>query len=437
MLTSHLQHLTSTMNSYCDTAERQDPEQRERALMRCLPELIRIALQTPGWRGILGDIDPMAIRTRRDLQSLPITRKLDLVGLQARRPPLGGIYATPANRLRRLFMSPGPIFEAHGPASDWWRTARPLNALGLKPGHVLHNCFSYHLTPGAFLIDDGAQALGCTVVPAGPGQTEQQINAVESLKPDAYAGTPSFLKHIITRAHELGRNVSSLKRALVSAEPLPPALRTWLQENGVERVLQFYGTADAGAIAYETVDENNQVCPGMILNEELILEIIDPASGQPVADGQVGEVVLTSLNPLYPLVRFGTGDLSAVLPGASPCGRTNVRITGWQGRADDLVKVRGMFIHPGDIEKIRQRHPDVERLHLAIDNAHGTDNLTLHVVVNDAGEQSDNYADRLATTFRELTRLRAAVRFTHTLPDHLPLVQDKRNLEPARMQQTP
>lgn len=414
------------MTPYSEALERQDPQERERSLERRLPAIIDAALQTPGWADILRGVRSADIRSRTDLQALPITRKLDLITLQKQRPPLGGIYGDPASGLQRIFMSPGPIFEAQGRQSDWWQTARPLNAAGLQPGHILQNCFSYHLTPGAFLIDEGARALGATVIPAGPGQTEQQLNALETLKADAYAGTPSFLKHIITCARESGRDIRSLKMALVSGEPLPDTLRQWLRDHGVARVLQFYGTADVGAIAYETADPSGDVFPGMIVNENLILEIIDPESGKPVGEGETGEVVITLMNPDYPLVRFGTGDLSTALPGHSPCGRTNMRIAGWQGRADDLIKVRGMFIHPGDIKKIAQRHLFIQQLHLVVDNDTGSDRMTLHCVIKKTHETPNDVAAVLATTFRELTRLRADIHLVESLPDDQPIITDVR-----------
>jgi len=417
------------MISTFEEQERQDPEQRENTLMSRLPALIEAALNTTGWAEILQGTDPAQIGTREALQALPITNKLDLARLQSQHPPLGGLYAASLPQLQRIFMSPGPIFEAQGRSNDWWRTARPLRALGLEPGHIVQNCFSYHLTPGAFLIDEGARALGCTVLPAGPGQTEQQVNAMASLNVDAYAGTPSFLKIIFTRAQELGRDIGSLKKALVSAEALPASLRQWLRSNGVTRVLQFYGTADIGAIAYETADENDDAYPGLILNEDLILEIVDPATGQSVPDGQLGEIVITSLNPLYPLVRFGTGDLSSILPGRSPCQRTNVRITGWQGRVDQLVKVRGMFIHPADVASVTQRHALIQKVQLVVERASGNDTLTLHCLVPDATEISEQTRTAIATTFRELTRLRADIQFVPTLPKDAPTIKDMRSLE--------
>lgn len=416
------------MSVYFDGLEVQSPEGRETDLMARLPALIERARQAPGWAKILGDVVPADIRSRKALQTLPVTSKVDLCGLQALEPPFGGINVMPFADMQRIFMSPGPIFEVQGRAQNWWRMARVLHALGLEKGEIIQNCFSYHLTPGAFLIDQGASELGCPVVPAGPGQSELQIAAISTLKVGAYAGTPSFLKIIVGTAQELGRDISSLRKALVSAEALPGSLRSWLRDNGVDRVLQFYGTADVGAIAYETAGDDHEPYPGLVLNEGLILEIVDPSTGQQVPDGDLGELVVTSLNDEYPLIRFGTGDLSAVLPGRSPCGRTNTRIVGWRGRVDQLVKVRGMFIHPDQITQLVHRYAFIQKARLRVDNDSGVDTMTLLCQVAHI-EEAQGARAAIVDTLRELIRLRIEVDFVACLPDDGLLIEDVRVMD--------
>ncbi|MEY2823497.1 MAG: hypothetical protein RLZ64_35, partial [Pseudomonadota bacterium] len=315
-----------------DSLESNDPSAREQALFAALPSLIARALQAPGWSEILHGVNPGDIHNRAALAQLPVTRKSSLKELQQTKPPFGGLNTTPTEQLSRIFMSPGPIFDPEGRGADWWRYARPLHALGVRRGDLIQNCFAYHFTPAGLMVEGGAAHLGCPVIPAGSGQTEMQVQAMESLKPKAYVGTPSFLKIIIEKAQEMGADISSVKMALVGAEALPPSLRQWLNDHGVPHVLQTYGSADIGNIAYETLT-NGKVNPGMVLDETLLLEIVRPGTGDPVADGEVGEIVITSFNPDYPLIRFATGDMSAVLSGTSPCGRTNTRIKGWMGRA--------------------------------------------------------------------------------------------------------
>lgn len=320
---------------YYDDLETRSPEAREGALMARLPALIAHARDhAAGWARRLAGVDPAAVCSRKALAALPVLRKSELKALQQAEPPFGGLTTLAPGRMGHLYLSPGPIFDPEGARPDPWRTARALWAAGVRPGQVLQNCFAYHLTPGAWMVDLAARHIGCAIIPAGIGQTEQQIEVIRRLKPDAYVGTPSFLRIIIETARESGADIGNLKRALVGAEALPPSLRTWFLEQGLRSVLQWYGTADVGLIAYES-----EALEGMILEEELILEIVRPGTDEPVTDGEVGEVVVTSFNPEYPLIRFGTGDLSAVLPGASPCGRTNVRIRGWLGRADRTAEL--------------------------------------------------------------------------------------------------
>ena len=334
-------------SAYYDDLETRSPEAREGALMARLPGLIEHAMaNATGWTRQLAGVDPKAISSRKALASLPVLRKSELKALQRAAPPFGGLATVAPGHMGHLYMSPGPIFEPEGAGDDPWRSARALWAAGIRPGHVIQNCFGYHLTPGAWMVDLAARKLGCAVIPAGIGQTEQQIEVIRALKPDAYVGTPSFLRIIVERARETGADISNLKRALVAAEALPPSLRAWFHEQGVQTVLQWYGTADVGLIAYES-----EALEGMILDEDLILEIVRPGTGEPVTDGEVGEVVVTSFNSVYPMIRFGTGDLSAVLSGPSPCGRTNVRIRGWLGRADQTNELCG------DVERVGARQP--------------------------------------------------------------------------------
>lgn len=314
--------------------------------------------------------------------------------------------------------------------ADWWRCSRALFALGLRKGDVLQNCFSYHFTPGAFLVEEGALHLGSVVIPAGPGQTEMQVNAMSALKADVYAGTPSFLQHIVKKAQQMGADISSLKKALVSAEALPNSLRTWLQDNGVPRVLQFYGTADIGVIAYETVNTEGQVNPGLVLDESLILEVVRPGTGIPVSEGEVGEIVITSLNTQCPLIRFGTGDLTKVVPGLSQCGRTNTRIHGWMGRADQLTKVKGMFVHPQHVTEVIRRYPFINKARLVVDQQAGQDVMTLVCEVSDLGLAKSAQHD-VIHTIREVTQLRGDIRWADpgTLPGDGVLIEDVRVFE--------
>ncbi|RJG07476.1 phenylacetate--CoA ligase family protein [Noviherbaspirillum cavernae] len=415
------------MPDYLDSLETRDPEQRERDLMQRLPQLVAHAQVAPGWSRLLAGVDAADVRSRAALAQLPVTRKSDLHALQQEDPPFGGLTATPVQQLRRLFMSPGPIFDPEGRGEDWWRFARPMAAIGLRAGHIVQNCFSYHFTPAAFMAEGGAAKIGCAVIPAGIGQTEMQVQAMAALKPDAYVGTPSFLKIIIEKAREMGADIGSVQRALVGAEALPPSLRTWLQGNGVPHVLQMYGSADVGNIAYET-QSGGAVNPGMVLDEELILEIVRPGTGDPVAEGEVGEVVVTSFNPDYPLIRFGTGDLSAVLAGVSPCGRTNVRIKGWMGRADQTTKVRAMFVHPSQVAEVARRYPEILKARLIVSGEIGKDVMTLHCEVDSAARIDEN---AIVETIRDVTKLRGGVQLVArgSLPNDGKVIEDARKYD--------
>jgi phenylacetate-CoA ligase len=410
------------MNRHYDDLETRSPEAREGALMARLPGLLADAMaKAPGWARHLAGVDPKAVTSRKALAQLPLLRKSALKALQAAHPPFGELTTVAPGRLGHLYMSPGPIFDPEGAGPDPWRAARALWAAGVRPGQVLQNCFGYHLTPGAWMVDLAARHLGCAVIPAGIGQTEQQIEAIRVLRPDAYVGTPSFLRIILEKARELGLDISNLKRALVAAEALPPSLRQWFHEQGVATVLQWYGTADLGCVAYES-----EALDGMILDEELILEIVRPGTGDPVADGEVGEIVVTSFNAAYPLIRFATGDLSCVLSGPSACGRTNVRIKGWLGRADQTTKVRGMFVHPEQVAAIVARHPEVARARLVVTGELANDTMTLHVEVPGAPE---GLAARVADSVRDVTKLRAEVLLCTpgSLPNDGKVIEDARS----------
>lgn len=419
------------MSQHFDELETRSAEAREGALMARLPGLVAHAIDTaPGWRNRLAGVDPGDISSRKALAGLPVLRKGELKDIQQAQPPFGGLTTVEPGRLGRLFMSPGPIFDPEGAGADPWRVARALHAAGIRAGHVLQNCFGYHLTPGAWMVDGGARKLGCAVIPAGIGNTEQQIDLIRALKPDAYTGTPSFLRIIIEKARELGLDISNLKRALVAAEALPPSLRAWFREQGVETVLQWYGTADLGMVAYES-----EAMEGMILDEDLILEIVRPGTGDPVSDGEVGEVVVTSFNPVYPMIRFGTGDLSAVMRGPSPCGRTNVRIRGWLGRADQTTKVRGMFVHPGQVQQILARHPGLGRARLVVEGEMANDRMTLRCEADEAalsaGGGGEALAAGLAEAIRDITKLRGAVEFVPpgSLPNDGKVIEDARKYD--------
>lgn len=410
-----------------DALETRDPAERERDLMTRLPRLVALAKQAPGWQRILEGIDPASIDSRAALATLPITRKSDLKTLQSDPVPFGGLNTTPVTAMARVFVSPGPIFDPEGRGQDWWRFARPLYAGGVREGGLLQNCFSYHFTPAAFMVEGGAFRIGSAVIPAGAGQTEMQVLAMADLKPDTYVGTPSFLRIIIEKAREMGADISSVRNAVMGAEALPQSLRAWFQDNGVPNVIQTYASADIGSIAYETVTDG-AINPGMVLDEDLIVEIVRPGSGEPVAPGDTGEVVVTSFNPDYPLIRFATGDMSALLVDAPPskCGRTNSRIKGWMGRADQTTKVRAMFVHPSQVDNIVRRHPEVLKARLVVSGRMANDAMTLHCEV--AGEAPPALAAAIVDSIRDVTKLRGEVSFA--APGSLPA--DGKVIEDAR-----
>jgi phenylacetate-CoA ligase len=408
-----------------DDLETRDPEAREGALLAALPAQVAYAKQNaPGFARILADVDPAGISSRKALARLPVTRKSDLGDLQKAAPPFGGLNATPVEKLIRLFVSPGPIYEPEGHGPDWWRSARALYAGGFRAGDLIVNTFSYHFTPAGSMLESGARAVGCTVVPTGVGQTEMQVATIAQLRAVGFVGTPSFLKLVCEKADDLKADLSSLKKASVGAEYLPPALRDAMRTRGI-CVTQSYGTADLGLIAYESALPDRTVTPGMILEEKLILEIVRPGTGDPVGPGEVGEVVITTFNKDYPLIRFGTGDLSAVLAGKSPCGRTNVRLRGWMGRADQSTKVRAMFVTPKQVDEIVKRHREILRARLVVSGEPGSDQMTLKVEVR---ERASGLVDAIVATIRDVTKLRGEVELADagSLPNDGKVIEDLR-----------
>jgi phenylacetate-CoA ligase len=408
---------------FFDALENRDPGQRERDLFAALPKQLAYAkANAPAFAELYGAIDVAAVNSRAALAKLPVIRKHELIERQKALPPFGGLNATPFGKLGRVFSSPGPIYDPEGTGEDWWRFARSLYAAGFRSGDLVHNTFSYHFTPAGFMTEGAARKIGCVVFPAGVGQTEMQVQAIADLKPTGYIGTPSFLKIIIEKADELKADVSSLKKAVVSGEAFFPNQKALFAERGIH-ALQAYGTADLGLIAYET-----EAREGLVLEEAVILEIVRPGTGDPVAPGEVGEVVITSFNPDYPLIRFGTGDLSAVLAGISPCGRTNVRIKGWMGRADQTAKVKGMFVHPSQVAEVVKRHPQVCKARLVVDNEAGQDRMTLRCEV---AATPDGLSDALAASIRDITKLRGEVSLCRPgeLPNDGKVIDDARKYD--------
>ena len=411
---------------FYDALETRDPGEREAILMTALPQIIAAAKQrAPAYRRLLAEVHPEDIVDRRTLAELPLTRKSALIELQRREPPFGGFAAAPVSELRRIFVSPGPIYEPEGRRPDYWRFARALFAAGFRAGDLVHNTFSYHLTPAGAMVESACDALGCPVIPAGTGQTEQQLRTIADLRPAGYVGTPSFLKALLDRAEAEGSDVSSLRKALVGAEALPSALRAELRSRGLS-VLQCYGTADVGVIAYESRNPDGEVCEGMVLDEGVILELVMPGTGEPVGAGEIGEVVVTTLTSEYPLIRFATGDLSAMLPGPSPCGRTNHRIKGWLGRADQTTKVRGMFVHPEQVTEVLRRHKSIIRARLVVERPGSTDEMTL---LAEIGEPAEDLG-RIAATLHAVTKLRGSVDPVPegSLPADGKLIDDRRQI---------
>ncbi|CAN7247223.1 AMP-binding protein [Acidovorax sp. LjRoot66] len=407
-----------------DDLETRDPKAREAALLAALPgQVAHAQTASPAFAGILAGVDASAVTSRASLAQLPVTRKHELLERQqAGRATnvFGGFSALNFGAaMPRVFASPGTIYEPEGTRRDYWRMARAMYGAGFRPGELIHNSFSYHFVPAGSMMETGAHALGCTVFAGGTGQTEQQVQAMAELRPAGYIGTPSFLKLIVEKAAEMGVALPTVTKALVSGEAFPPSLRDWFTERGIAGY-QCYATADLGLIAYETSARE-----GLVLDEGVIVEIVRPGTGDPVPEGEVGELVVTTLNPDYPLVRFGTGDLSAVLPGTCPTGRTNSRIRGWMGRADQTTKVRGMFVHPGQVAAIARRFPQVLRARLVVSGEMANDQMLLQV---ETTETAEGLARQLGDAIREVTKLRGEVQMVP--PGSLP--NDGRVIEDAR-----
>ena len=412
---------------FYDALETRSPEEREAALMAELPRVVAAAKEhAPAYRRLLAKVRPEDITDRRALVDLPLTRKSDLIEMQRRDPPFGGLNAAPIGSVARVFSSPGPIYEVEGRRPDFFRMARAMYAAGIRSGELIHVAFSYHLTPAGAMVDSAAQALGCPVIPAGTGQTELQLRTITDLKPNAYVGTPSFLKILLDRAAEQNSVLSSIKKALVGAEAFPAVLRSEFRHRGIT-ALQCYGTADLGLIAYESIGPDGEVCPGMVLDEGIIVELVQPGTGDPVPPGEVGEVVVTTLTPEYPLIRFATGDLSALLAGPSPCGRTNHRIKGWMGRADQTAKVRGMFVHPEQVAEIVRRHKSIIRARLVIERPASADQMSLHIEMGEPAES----VGAIAESAQAVTKLRAEiVRVPEgSLPNDGKVIEDRRPVD--------
>ena len=414
------------MSAHFDALETRSPAEREAALMAALPQQVAHAQKhSPAFSTSLAGVDASRIKSRQALAALPVIRKYELLAQQqALRESnvFGGFASIGFGRaMPRVFASPGPIYEPEGTRTDYWRMARAIYAAGFREGELIHNCFSYHFTPAGSMMETGAHALGCTVFPGGIGQTEQQVQAMRELKPAGYIGTPSFLKIIVEKAAELSVSLPSLRKALVSGEAFPPSLRDWMAERGIA-AYQCYATADLGLIAYETSARE-----GLVLDEGVIVEIVRPGTGDPVPEGEVGELVVTTLNTDYPLIRFGTGDLSAVLPGHCPTGRTNTRIKGWMGRADQTTKVRGMFVHPGQVSEVVKRFPEVARARLVVTGEMANDQMGLQV----EAQASDALAQKIAEAVRDITKLRASVSFVAlgSLPNDGKVIEDARSYQ--------
>lgn len=417
------------MSDHYDALETRTPVAREAALLAALPAHIAHAkAQAPAFARALAHVNPADITTRTALAQLPVIRKHALLAQQKSARAAGGNvfggYSTLGfgRAMPRVFASPGTIYEPEGTGADYWRMARALFAAGFRSGELIHNCFSYHFTPAGSMMETGAHALGCTVFAGGTGQTEQQVSAMAELQPAGYIGTPSFLKIILEKALELGFALPSMRRALVSGEAFPPSLREWMSAHGVD-AYQCYATADVGLIAYETAARE-----GLVVDEGVVLEIVRPGTGDPVAAGEVGEVVVTTLNPAYPLVRFGTGDLSALLPGSCPTGRSNLRIKGWMGRADQTTKIRGMFVHPEQVDQIAKRFPEILRARLVVTGAMAQDVMTFKA---ESAFAPEGLAERLADAVRDVTKLRAAVELAEpgSLPNDGKVIEDARSYQ--------
>ena len=413
------------MNTFFDLLETRSPEVRDRALMAALPlQIANAQKNTPAFAKLLDGVDASTVTSRHALARLPVTRKSELLELQKAGQP-GDVFGGFSALLRgpnmpRLFSSPGPIYEPEGTAKDYWRAGRAMYAAGFRAGDLAHNSFSYHMTPGAFIMESGLHAVGCTVFPAGIGQTEQQLQAIAVLRPDGYVGTPSFLRILVDKAEEMGSDIASMRKGLVGGEAFPPSLRDWFTARGMA-IYQSYATADLGLIAYET-----EAREGLVIDEGVIVEIVRPGTGDPVNEGEVGELVVTTLNPDYPLIRFGTGDLSAMLAGHCPTGRTNSRIKGWMGRADQTVKIRGMFVHPGQVATIARRFPEVLKARLVVSGEMANDSMHFQV---EATSRQAGLDQKISEAIRDVTKLRGTVELLApgSLPNDGKVIEDARS----------
>ena len=407
------------MTEHYDWKETRDHAMREADLFSQLPDVLRRAMEAPGYAEHLRGVDPDQVTSRSALAKLPVLRKSDLPALHKTALPFGGFVTRPPGSFGRLFTSPGPIFEPEAAKADPWRGARVLFAAGFRPGDVILNTFSYHLTPGGFMFDTAAQALGCAVIPAGPGNTEAQFELIEAYRPVGYCGTPDFLKILIDAAIAADRDVSSIKRAIVSGAAFPPSLQKEFKSHGIE-AYQAFGTADLGMIAYDTSARD-----GMVVGEDIILEIVKPGTGEPVAEREVGEIVVTTLDPDHAWIRLAIGDLTAALPGESPCGRTNLRIKGWMGRADQTTKVKGMFVRPEQIAEIGKRHRDLGRLRLVVRRDNEQD---LMVLKCECASPTEALREAVTSTLRAVTNLGGSVELVSpaSLPNDGKVIADER-----------
>jgi len=414
------------MQTYFDDLETRSTDERETALFQTATQHFEMAKnKAPYFKNLYKNIDAANIIDRSSLKKIPLTRKSDLIELQKKDMPLGGLITCQTGQLKRIFQSPGPIYDPEGFGRNWWRTGRALFAAGFRAGDIVHNTFAYHFTPAGVMMETGAAEIGCAVFPAGVGQTELQIHAIQDIRPQCYAGTPSFLKIILEKAQATGADTSSLKKAIVGGEALFPDLRSTIESYGIN-CQQIYASADIGNVAYESAAKE-----GLIVEESLIIEIVRPGTGEPVEMGEVGEVVATRMTPEYPLIRFATGDLSAVLPGTSPCGRTNMRLKGWMGRADQTTKVKGMFVHPAQIADIVKRHPEIIKARLTVDHVDGADTMTLSCEVENSDALAggpDPLSAEIATSIQAVCKLKGNVGFAElgSLPNDGKVIDDIR-----------
>lgn len=411
------------MSDFYDALETRSADQRAADIATALPAQIAHAKANAAYYGkVFADIDPASIDSAAALTALPVTRKSDLMAQQEADPPFGGLNATPVRELMRVFLSPGPIADPEGRGRDWWGMGRGMFAAGFRKGDIAHNCFSYHHTPAGMMMEVGAQAVGCTVYPGGVGATEQQVQAMAYFQADGYIGTPDFLGKILERADEMDVPLPSLKKAFVGGGALFPSMRDAYGARGIA-TLQSYGTADLGMVAYET-----PAMEGMVVDERVIVEIVRPGTGDPVAEGEVGEVVVTSFNADYPLIRFATGDMSAVLAGTSPCGRTNMRIKGWMGRADQRTKVKGMFVDPAQVDRVTKAHPEIGKIRVEVTLIDNSDVMVVKVETESADA---GFADMVSDTVQRELKLRGKIELVAagSLPNDGKVIDDQRKYD--------